>query len=52
MTLTGSVIDKGPMATDGQSGVVTVDIRGANKLGDHVTGTIKVVLPLEIEEGV
>jgi acyl dehydratase len=51
MTLTGSVTDKGPMATDGRSGVVTVDIRGANNLGDHVTGTVKVVLPLEIEEG-
>ena len=37
------------MATDGRSGVVTVAIRGANHLGDHVTGEVKVVLPLEIE---
>ena len=51
MTLTGSVTDKGPMATDGLSGMVTVAIRGANDLGDHVTGVVKVVLPLEIEEG-
>jgi hypothetical protein len=50
MTLTGSVTDKGPLATDGQSGVVTVSIRGANNLGDHVTGTVKVILPMEIEE--
>jgi 3-oxo-4,17-pregnadiene-20-carboxyl-CoA hydratase beta subunit len=47
MTLTGSVTDKGPMATDGLSGLVTVAIRGANNLGDHVTGVVKVVLPLE-----
>ncbi|HWE67245.1 MAG TPA: MaoC family dehydratase [Acidimicrobiales bacterium] len=51
MTLTGSVTDKGPMATDGLSGMVTVAIRGANDLGDHVTGVVKVVLPLELEEG-
>jgi acyl dehydratase len=49
MTLTGSVTDKGPLAADGQSGLVTVSVRGANNLGDHVTGTVKVVLPLEIE---
>ena len=45
MTLTGSVIEKGPPADDGASGTVTVSIRGANDLGDHVTGTIEVVLP-------
>jgi hypothetical protein len=50
MTLTGSVTDKGPMATDGQSGMVTVAVRGANRLGDHVTGTVKVVLPLELAD--
>jgi acyl dehydratase len=49
MTLTGSVTDKGPLSPDGQSGMVTVAIRGANNLGDHVTGTVKVVLPMEIE---
>ena len=46
MTLTGSVAAKGPLGDDGNSGVVTVAIRGANDLGDHVTGTVKVVLPL------
>jgi acyl dehydratase len=49
MTMTGTVTDKGPLAADGQSGLVEVSIRGANHLGDHVTGTVKVVLPLEID---
>jgi hypothetical protein len=47
MTLTGSVTAKGPVADDGRSGTVTVSIRGANDLGDHVTGTVTVSLPLE-----
>jgi 3-oxo-4,17-pregnadiene-20-carboxyl-CoA hydratase beta subunit len=51
MTLTGSVTDKGPLGDDGRTGVVTVSIRGANHLGDHVTGTVKVVLPLGDEDG-
>jgi hypothetical protein len=46
MTFTGSVTGKGPLAGDGTSGLVTVAIRGANELGDHVTGTVGVVLPL------
>ncbi len=50
MTLTGSVTDKGPLADDGKTGVVTVAIRGANHLGDHVTGTVKVILPLGEDE--
>ncbi len=45
MTLTGSVKEKGPLADDGKSGTVTVAIRGANHLGDHVTGTVQVQLP-------
>ena len=45
MTLTGSVTEKGPLADDGRSGTVTVAIRGANDLGDHVTGTVQVLLP-------
>jgi 3-oxo-4,17-pregnadiene-20-carboxyl-CoA hydratase beta subunit len=45
MTLTGAVADKGPLAGDGRSGTVTVTIRGANHLGDHVTGTVEVQLP-------
>jgi hypothetical protein len=46
MTLTGSVTEKEPVADGAERGVVTVSIRGANNLGDHVTGTIKVALPL------
>jgi hypothetical protein len=46
MTLTGSVTEKGPQGDDGKSGTVTVSIRGANELGDHVTGTVDVILPL------
>ena len=38
MTLTGSVVSK-----DG--GRVEVAVRGANSLGDHVTGTVTVELP-------
>jgi len=30
---------------DGRFGAVTVALRGANKLGDHVTGTVTVLLP-------
>lgn len=46
MTLTGSVTDKlGPEA-GGDRGVVEVTLRGANSLGDHVVGTVKVSLPM------
>lgn len=38
MVLTGSVIEK-------DDGVVTVGLRGANSLGDHVTGTVSLELP-------
>jgi hypothetical protein len=48
MTLTGSVTDKGPVADDMTSGMVTVSIRGANELGDHASGTVLVVLPMSI----
>jgi acyl dehydratase len=50
MTLTGSVTEKGPLAADGESGLAIVSIRGANELGDHVTGTVHVVLPMELPE--
>jgi hypothetical protein len=46
MTLTGSVTEKGPLGDDGVTGPVTVSLRGANDLGDHVTGTVVVLLPL------
>jgi hypothetical protein len=45
MTLTGSVKEKGALSGDGKSGTVTVAIRGANHLGDHVTGTVRLLLP-------
>ena len=48
MTLTGSVTEKGPLVDDGEAGRVTVSIRGANELGDHVTGTVQVVLPMAV----
>ena len=40
MTMTGSVTD-----TDAATGTVTVTLRGANSLGDHVTGTVVLTLP-------
>jgi acyl dehydratase len=42
MTLTGRVKEK--VVADGQ-GLVDVEIRGANGLGDHVTGTVRIALP-------
>ena len=45
MTLTGSVTEKGPLSADGASGAVTVSLQGANDLGNHVTGTVTVMLP-------
>jgi len=45
MTLTGSVAGKGPLSEDGATGTVAVAVRGANGLGDHVTGTVVVELP-------
>jgi acyl dehydratase len=48
MTLTGSVtaIDRPEARGDGR-GVVEVAVRGANSRGDHVTGTVKLSLPLD-----
>ncbi len=46
MTLTGAVTDKGGPEPDGDRGRVTVSVRGANGLGDHVTGTVVVSLPM------
>ena len=50
MTMTGTVTDKGPLADDGQSGTVIVSVKGTNNLGDHVTGTVHVLLPLGADE--
>jgi acyl dehydratase len=38
MTMTGSVTKK-------EDGVIEVSLRGANSLGDHVTGTVALELP-------
>jgi len=46
MTLTGTVEDKLGPETDGR-GRVRIAVRGSNRLGDHVTGTVTVSLPLE-----
>ncbi len=46
MTLTGSVTGKGELTDDGRYGAVTVSLRGANDVGDHVTGTVTVLLPV------
>ena len=51
MTLTGSVTEKGELTDDGRYGEVTVSLRGANKLGDHVTGTVAVLLPAAEQAG-
>jgi MaoC like domain len=51
MTMTGSVIEKGPLGDDGTTGMVKVAVRGANDLGDHVSGTVTVILPLGDEDG-
>jgi hypothetical protein len=45
MTLTGSVTAKDDaVGADGRGGV-EVTLRGANGLGDHVTGTVRLLLP-------
>jgi hypothetical protein len=47
MVLTGTVtaVAVPPDRHDGR-GVVEIGIRGANSRGDHVTGTVRVALPL------
>ena len=45
MTLTGSVTSRDDgVGQDGRGGIV-VSLRGANQLGDHVTGTVHLRLP-------
>jgi acyl dehydratase len=51
MTLTGEVQSKDGVEDDGTHGRVTVSVRGANSLGDHVTGTVIVALPLSGDNG-
>lgn len=45
MVLTGSVTAKDESTDDQGRGAVEVTLRGANGLGDHVTGTVRVLLP-------
>ena len=40
MTVEGAVTAK-----DDEAGTIEVSVRGANQLGDHVTGTVTVALP-------
>jgi acyl dehydratase len=46
MTLTGSVTAKLGPEPGGDRGLVEVTLRGANGVGDHVSGTVTVALPL------
>ncbi len=45
MTLTGSVTTKDEAVDAEGRGAVMVTLRGANRLGDHVTGTVRLLLP-------
>ncbi len=45
MTLTGSVTAKDEAVDAEGRGGVEVTVRGANSLGDHVTGTVRLLLP-------
>jgi acyl dehydratase len=45
MTLTGSVTSKDEGGNADGKGAVEVTLRGANGLGDHVTGTVRLLLP-------
>jgi hypothetical protein len=45
MTMTGSVTAKDDQVGPEGRGAVEVTIRGANSLGDHVTGTVRLTLP-------
>ena len=47
MQMTGVVTAKGePSGRDDGRATVEIGVRGANRLGDHVTGTVRVALPL------
>ena len=45
MTLTGSVTEVDLASGFDGKGAVVVTLRGANGLGDHVTGTVRLLLP-------
>ncbi len=46
MTLTGTVTKKGVPDESAGRGPVEVSVTGSNGLGDHVTGTVTILLPL------
>ncbi len=46
MTLTGTVTARDEAADARGRGAVEVAVRGANGLGDHVTGTVRLLLPV------
>ena len=45
MVLTGTVTARDETTDDQGRGAVEVTLRGANGLGDHVTGTVRLLLP-------
>jgi hypothetical protein len=45
MTMSGSVTAKDDAPAADGKGAVEVTIRGANQLGDHVTGSVRLLLP-------
>ena len=45
MTLTGSVTSRDDAVGDDGRGGIVVSLRGSNRLGDHVTGTVRLRLP-------
>jgi acyl dehydratase len=47
MTISGAVDAKLGPESGGDRGRVRVAVRGSNRLGDHVTGTVTVALPME-----
>ena len=51
MLLTGAVTAKDEATGADGRGAVEVSIRGANGLGDHVTGTVRVLLPTAATAG-
>jgi acyl dehydratase len=46
MTLTGSVTKKEDSLDAEGRGAIEVSLKGSNSLGDHVTGTVRVLLPV------
>jgi len=45
MTLTGTVTAKDDAPAEGRGGI-EVTVKGSNSLGDHVTGTVRLLLPV------